>query len=252
MFLPSRSFSGWKRRCCFSAYFTPSPTLFPFVFACARPQRSGVLGPWPCRHPQTRLRPQLPWGRPRTSPRVPGDPQVPPPGFALREPWGRRGHPCDRRPPWGRGDPRKAPGCPAVTHPPPPVPPAGHLAGEGDEGGLDLRVVGVLEEVVGLEDVVGLHPVARDGPQEVPDVLQLRGGRVRACTLGHPPLPACRWDPAPLGNPLTLCQFWTGSFTFCTEPGCSLLMSLGGEGEGGRVRGSGRRGGGRGLGSGWG
>lgn len=33
-----------------------------------------------------------------------------------------------------------------------------------------------------------------------------------------------------------MCQFWMGSFTFCTEPGCSLLMSLGGEGAGIRGR----------------
>lgn len=41
MFLPSRSFSGWKRRCCFSAYFTPKPTLLPFVLACMRSRLGG-------------------------------------------------------------------------------------------------------------------------------------------------------------------------------------------------------------------
>lgn len=34
MFLPSFSFSGRNFRCCFSAYFTPTFTLLPFVFAC--------------------------------------------------------------------------------------------------------------------------------------------------------------------------------------------------------------------------
>lgn len=134
----------------------------------------------------------------------------------------------------------QGPPTPPPKDPAPHPAPEGHLAGESDEGGLDLRVVGVLKEVVGLEDVVGLHPIARDGPQEVPDVLQLCTGQLGAWTpcpaLGtlapcSPPSP----DP-PIQGPLTLCQFWMGSFTFCTEPGCSLLMSLGGERAGARAR----------------
>ena len=38
-------------------------------------------------------------------------------------------------------------------------------------------MVGVLEQVVGLKDIVGLHPVLGDGLDEVADVLQLEGSR---------------------------------------------------------------------------
>lgn len=51
-----------------------------------------------------------------------------------------------------------------------------HHAGQCQERGLHLRVVRVLEQVVGLEDVVGLHPVLGDGLDEIADVLQLQGG----------------------------------------------------------------------------
>ena len=40
-----------------------------------------------------------------------------------------------------------------------------------------MGVVGVLEQVVGLKDVVGLHPVLGDGLDEVADILQLEGSR---------------------------------------------------------------------------
>lgn len=40
-----------------------------------------------------------------------------------------------------------------------------------------MRVVGVLEQVVGLKDVMGLHPVLGDGLDEVADVFQLEGNR---------------------------------------------------------------------------
>lgn len=43
-----------------------------------------------------------------------------------------------------------------------------------------MRVVGVLEQVVGLKDIVGLHPVLGDGLDEVADVLQLDGSRKRS------------------------------------------------------------------------
>lgn len=105
------------------------------------------------------------------------------------------------------GDPPAPPRTPsrAPRTPRAPVPPQqGHLAGKGDEGGLDLRVVGVLEEVVGLEDVMGLHPVARDGPQEVPDVLQLRTGQLGAWPPGPAPRP-----PPPAGPQVPL---------WCTPP----------------------------------
>lgn len=48
------------------------------------------------------------------------------------------------------------------------------------------------------------------------------------CVCPPPPTPplALLVGPPPPNPLLTLCQFWTGSFTFCTEPGCSLLMSL--------------------------
>ena len=69
MFLPSRSFSGWKRRCCFSAYFTPKPTLFPFVLACVRPWGSGCAQALaPPEPPDPHLSP-VPLGLPQKSPR---------------------------------------------------------------------------------------------------------------------------------------------------------------------------------------
>lgn len=43
-----------------------------------------------------------------------------------------------------------------------------------------MRVVGVLEQVVGFKDIVGLHPVLGDGLDEVADVLQLEGSRQRS------------------------------------------------------------------------
>lgn len=67
-------------------------------------------------------------------------------------------------------------------HPNPERPPFTHThhAGQGQEGGLHLRVVGVLEQVVGFKDIVGLHPVLGDGLDEVADVLQLEGSRQRS------------------------------------------------------------------------
>lgn len=67
-------------------------------------------------------------------------------------------------------------------HPNPERPPFTHThhAGQGQKGGLHLRVVGVLEQVVGLKDIVGLHPVLGDGLDEVADVLQLEGSRQRS------------------------------------------------------------------------
>lgn len=38
-----------------------------------------------------------------------------------------------------------------------------------------MCVVGVLEQVVGFKDVVGLHPILGDGLDEVANVLQLEG-----------------------------------------------------------------------------
>lgn len=96
---------------------------------------------------------------------------------------------------------RDPPGAPQRPPPPPKAAAWPHLAGEGDEGGLHLCVVGVLEEVVGLKDVVGFHSVVFDGPQEVPNVLQLpeisaRGSALRVPTPPHPtPCPACRTPP---------------------------------------------------------
>ena len=37
-------------------------------------------------------------------------------------------------------------------------------------------MVGVLKQVVGLKNVMGLHPILGDGLDEVADVLQLEGG----------------------------------------------------------------------------
>lgn len=73
MFLPSRNFSGWKRRCCFSAYFTPKPTLFPFVLACVRPWGSGCAQ---ALAPPDPPRPIFVPGSPGTAPKLP---QAPPP-----------------------------------------------------------------------------------------------------------------------------------------------------------------------------
>lgn len=50
-----------------------------------------------------------------------------------------------------------------------------HHAGQGQEGGLHLGMVGVLEQVICLKDVVGLHPILGDGLDEVAYVLQLEG-----------------------------------------------------------------------------
>lgn len=165
----------------------------------------------------------------------------------------------------GHGDPQGLPMSPQpLVSPQPPMSshvPGCHLAGQRHQRRLHLCVVRVLEQVIGLKDVVWLHPVALDGAEEVPDVLQLWG----QCSwdpwtpLGPPDTPGppgpsgiLRPPPPPPGipnspRPLTLCQFWTGSFTFCTEPGCSLLISLGsrasqGQGRvrGGRVRGQGQ------------
>lgn len=52
-----------------------------------------------------------------------------------------------------------------------------HHAGQGQEGGLHLGVVGVLKQVIGLKYVVGLHPVLGGGLDEVAYVLQLEGSR---------------------------------------------------------------------------
>ena len=48
-----------------------------------------------------------------------------------------------------------------------------------------MRVVGVLEQVVGLKDIVGLHPVLGEGLDEVADVLQLDGSRQRSGVWGR-------------------------------------------------------------------
>lgn len=63
--------------------------------------------------------------------------------------------------------------------PPAPYPPLPrtHHAGQGQEGGLHLGVVGVLEQVIGLKDVMGLHPILGDGLDEVAYILQLEGSQ---------------------------------------------------------------------------
>lgn len=96
-------------------------------------------------------------------------------------------------------------------------------------------MVGVLKQVVGLKNVVGLHPILGDGLDEVADVFQLegsgrrsvegeRGGGVRGCAPGVERVKTEPW--------LTWCQFWVDSLTFFTEPGWSLLMNLQGVGGG--------------------
>lgn len=42
-----------------------------------------------------------------------------------------------------------------------------------------MGVVGVLKQVIGLKDVMGLHPILGNGLDEVANVLQLEGSRQR-------------------------------------------------------------------------
>lgn len=60
---------------------------------------------------------------------------------------------------------------------PAPVPcplcPYTHHAGQSQESGLNLGMVGVLKQVVGLKDVMGLHPILGNGFNEITYVLQL-------------------------------------------------------------------------------
>lgn len=96
-------------------------------------------------------------------------------------------------------------------------------------------MVGVLKQVVGLKNVVRLHPVLGDGLDEVADVFQLEGSR-RQSVEGErggglrgygPGVERGKTEPG-----LTWCQFWVDSLTFFTEPGWSLLMNLQGVREG--------------------
>ena len=46
-------------------------------------------------------------------------------------------------------------------------------------------MVGVLKQVIGLENVVGLHPILGDGLDEVADVFQLEGSRRQSVEGGR-------------------------------------------------------------------
>ena len=153
MFRPSLSFSGSNLRSCFSAYFTPTFTLFPFVLAWVKRRRpgtdKGASGPHSCienpeRHPLSLSHSSRDWGGSTTQ----GT------GYKKLHP-----HPNPERP--------------AFTHT--------HHASQGQKGGLHLRVVGVLEQVVGLKDIVGLHPVLGDGLDDPTPILP--------CLYSSTPLP---------------------------------------------------------------
>ena len=107
-----------------------------------------------------------------------------------------------------------------------------HHAGQGQEGGLHLGVVGVLEQVICLKDVMGLHPVLGDGLDEVAYVLQLEGSR-RQSVVGVGVVSEGLWRGVERWKEpgLTWCQFCVDSLIFFTEPGWSLLMNLKGAGE---------------------
>lgn len=49
-----------------------------------------------------------------------------------------------------------------------------HHSSQSDECALDLSVVDILKQIVGLKDVVWLQAVLRDGTDEIPYVFQLR------------------------------------------------------------------------------
>lgn len=107
-----------------------------------------------------------------------------------------------------------------------------HLPRQGEKRHLHLRHVPALEQVVGLEQVHGVHAVADHGLDEVGQVFQLRGGGRRA-VRGPPSRPTCQMagslppTPARPAGPLTWCQFCMERLILGTEPGCSLFMSLG-------------------------
>lgn len=71
--------------------------------------------------------------------------------------------------------------APLKSHPRPPTAPLPHAhthhAGQGQEGGLHLGMISVLKQVIGLKDVVGLHPIFGDGLDEVAYILQLEGSQ---------------------------------------------------------------------------
>lgn len=49
-----------------------------------------------------------------------------------------------------------------------------HHSSQSDECALDLSVVDILKQIVGLKDVVWLQAVLSDGTDEIPYVFQLR------------------------------------------------------------------------------
>lgn len=49
-----------------------------------------------------------------------------------------------------------------------------HHAGQCEQCGLDLSHVSIFEQVIGLEDVIGLQAIGQDGFDEIPKVFQLQ------------------------------------------------------------------------------
>lgn len=49
-----------------------------------------------------------------------------------------------------------------------------HHSSQSDERGLDLSVVDILKQIVGLEDVIRPQAVLCDSTDEIPNVFQLR------------------------------------------------------------------------------